>query len=44
MNMDLKEFTEKFANQFIDDDVKNVKETTAFRELGTWDSWRNNTC
>ncbi len=38
MNMDLKEFTEKFANQFIDDDVKNVKETTAFRELGTWDS------
>ncbi len=38
MNMDIKEFTEKFANQFIDDDVKNLKETTVFRELGTWDS------
>ncbi len=38
MDMDLKEFTEKFANQFMDDDVKNLQETTVFRDLGTWDS------
>ena len=36
--MDLKEFIEKFANQFVDDDVNNVHETTIFRELGSWDS------
>lgn len=36
--MELNEFVEKFANQFEDSDVKNVKEDTFFRNLETWDS------
>ena len=36
--MELKEFIEKFASQFEDTDVGQIKAETEFRELDEWSS------
>lgn len=36
--MELKEFIEKFAEQFEDTDANDIQATTAFKELDEWSS------
>jgi acyl carrier protein len=38
MDMEINEFVERFANQFVDYDMVNVKADVKFRDLDSWDS------